>query len=274
MTVQPKSNNAKITGGTLAGVSLTGSFGGGNSRSNSSVLAVSIPDASKSNAPLVLTKGDANSVIKYVKITNGSTPNENGYTSTYTAGSTNITVANGDVIWLLVTAENGTTKLYYKITVTVQASGAGTTGWLEAGGYTNNTSVDYPENAKKEDGKYAVYNDGNDCIRYTFGSNLVPSNATITGIEVTIKAYRDSNGNRPLIVTLYDGDTIRGNSKTKTLTSENTSYTLGSSSDKWGYNSWTANMINNNFKVKVDTEGNSTRAYLDYVQVKIHYTTP
>ena len=44
-----------------------------------------------------------------------------GYTSTY-SNSTTLTVANGDTIWLLSTAQDGVTKLYYKITVTVSAA--------------------------------------------------------------------------------------------------------------------------------------------------------
>jgi len=61
----------------------------------------------------------ANSTIKYVK--SASQPADDAaYTGTY-SDSTTITVESADVIWLLVTAEDTTTKLYYKITVTVSA---------------------------------------------------------------------------------------------------------------------------------------------------------
>jgi len=81
---------------------------------------VTVADANKINATLSLTKGNTNSTIKYVK---GSQPvNDAAYTGTYSSGSTTITVANNDIIWLLVTAEDTTTKLYYKITVTVSPS--------------------------------------------------------------------------------------------------------------------------------------------------------
>lgn len=111
------SSDATISAGTLASQALAGTFTGGANIGASSALTVTVPDASKTNATLALTKGNANSVIKYVK---GSQPSVDGdYTNTYSSGSTQITVANNDIIWLLVTAEDTTTKLYYKITVTV-----------------------------------------------------------------------------------------------------------------------------------------------------------
>jgi len=114
------SSDATISAGTLAGVALAGDFAGGANIGASSALTVTVPDASKTLAALALTKGNANSTIKYVK--SASAPaDDTAYTETYTAGATTITVANGDVIWLLVTAENTTTKKYYKITVTVSA---------------------------------------------------------------------------------------------------------------------------------------------------------
>ena len=114
------SADATISAGTLATVSLAGTFTGGANIAASSALTVTIPDASKINAALALTKGNANSTIKYVE--SASQPADGtAYTETYTSGSTTITVANDDVIWLLVTAEDTTTKLYYKITVTVIA---------------------------------------------------------------------------------------------------------------------------------------------------------
>jgi len=116
----PLSTDATISAGTLAAEALAGTFTGAPNIGDSSALTVTVPDASKTDAALVLTKGNANSTIKYVK--SASPPaNDTDYTETYTSGATQITVADGDVIWLLVTAEDGTSKLYYKITVTVSA---------------------------------------------------------------------------------------------------------------------------------------------------------
>lgn len=111
------STDATISAGTLASQALAGTFTGGATIGASSALTVTVPDANKTNAALALTKGNANSIVKYVK---GSQPaDDTAYTNTYSSGSTQITVANNDIIWLLVTAEDTTTKLYYKITVTV-----------------------------------------------------------------------------------------------------------------------------------------------------------
>ncbi len=112
------STDATISAGTLAAVSLAGTFTGGANIASSSALTVTVPDASKTDAALALTKGNENSTIKYVK--SASQPADDAaYTGTYTSDSTTITVADDDVIWLLVTAEDTTTKLYYKIMVTV-----------------------------------------------------------------------------------------------------------------------------------------------------------
>jgi len=117
-TPAPISTDATISAGTLATEALAGTFTGASNIAGSSALTVTVPDASKTNAALELTKGNTNSTIKYVK--SASTPaSDPAYTSTYVSGSTQMTVADGDVIWLLVTAENGTTKLYYKITVSI-----------------------------------------------------------------------------------------------------------------------------------------------------------
>src|SRR5450756_1089555 len=92
-----------------------------------STAYISVVVAAGSRA-LELTKGNANSVIEWVLVhrTNNVAPspqpaNDAAYTGTYTSGSTNITVAVGDAIWLLVTAEDGT-KRYYWIDVTVATS--------------------------------------------------------------------------------------------------------------------------------------------------------
>jgi hypothetical protein len=119
-TPTPSSSNATISAGTLATVVLAGTFTGGADIASSSALTVTVPDASKTLAALALTKGNENSVVKYV--TGAQPADDTAYTGIY-SGSTTITVANGDVIWLLVKAEDTTTKLYYKITVTVLAIG-------------------------------------------------------------------------------------------------------------------------------------------------------
>ena len=111
------SDDATITAGSLAEVSLAGTFDGGASIALSSALTVTVPDASKTLAPLALTTGNEHSVVKYAEI--ALPEDDEDYADTYESGATTITVADGDIIWLLVTAQDTTTKLYYKITVTV-----------------------------------------------------------------------------------------------------------------------------------------------------------
>ena len=124
-------SDATISSGTLAAQSLTGDFTGGIDTANSSALTVTILDISQTNAILSLTKSYSASIIKYV--INGPPTQDSDYINTY-VGNTSIPVVNdGDIIWLLVTAEDGTTKLYYKITVTVTY-----TGIAVALTYTNN----------------------------------------------------------------------------------------------------------------------------------------
>jgi len=127
VTVTPApSSDASIEAGTLGGMTLTDLPGEGVGNIGSSAY-ISVVVAAGSRA-LELTKGNANSVIEWVLVhrTNDVAPspqpaNDAAYTGTYTSGSTNITVAVGDAIWLLVTAEDGT-KRYYWIDVTVAAT--------------------------------------------------------------------------------------------------------------------------------------------------------
>jgi hypothetical protein len=122
------SSDARILSGTLAGASLAGdslATTGAGSIGSSSGLTVSVPSASAASAALVLTKGNENSTIKYVvlqKITDipaDPQPADNAaYTGTYTSGIT-FNVDNLTRIWLMVTAQDGTTKGYYWIIVSV-----------------------------------------------------------------------------------------------------------------------------------------------------------
>ena len=117
ITVTRPSADATLGSGTLAGIGISGTFTGGTDITSSARLVVTIPYAARTSAALMLTKGDTNAAVRYFI---GSQPDgDTGYENTYTAGSTGFTVTDSDVIWLLVTAEDGITKLYYKISVTV-----------------------------------------------------------------------------------------------------------------------------------------------------------
>jgi hypothetical protein len=110
---------ATISAGTLKTVALVagGGWAGGANPGASTATTVTI--AGGADAALALTKGNAYSVITYVKTT-GATPAVGDYATTYVSGNSIAgTIVTGDVIWLKVTAEDRTTILYYKITVTV-----------------------------------------------------------------------------------------------------------------------------------------------------------
>ncbi|MDR1531354.1 MAG: cadherin-like beta sandwich domain-containing protein, partial [Clostridiales bacterium] len=110
------SNDATLTAGTLAGQTIDGTWTGGLTIASSSALTVTVSEASKTNAALSLIKGNSKAAVKYVI---GPEPaDDSEYTQTY-SGSDAITVADNDVIWILVISEDGSTQSYYKITVTV-----------------------------------------------------------------------------------------------------------------------------------------------------------
>ena len=125
------SSDASIEAGTLGGVALDSlPRDGAGSISSSAYIGVTVSVGDKA---LEFTKGNVNSVIKYVLITTGNSPqpaDDAAYTGTYTSGSTTISItSSNDRIWLLVTAQDGINKGYYWITVYVaNASQAAPTG--------------------------------------------------------------------------------------------------------------------------------------------------
>jgi len=118
------SSNATITGGALEGEALTGNFTGGANIGASTELTVTVVGGAVDDI-FGLIKGNANSVINYI-VGSGTPANDAAYTLTYVAPpSTNlIDTTSNTIIWLRVTAEDTTTKLYYKITATAASSDA------------------------------------------------------------------------------------------------------------------------------------------------------
>lgn len=111
-----ESTDATISGGTLNGVSLISgdSFAGGADIASSMPLTVVVTTGS--DIPLVLVQGNSDSTIEYV-INASADPDP--IDTDYAPLIPTISVVTGDVIWLKVIAEDGVTKLYYMITVTV-----------------------------------------------------------------------------------------------------------------------------------------------------------
>ena len=152
------SSDATLLGGTLGGVSLSGTFTGAAMIGMSSGSSVTVTAGDQA---LVLTKGNANSTIKYVvlqKITDvPASPqpaNNAAYTQTY-SDSTIINIASSnDRIWLRVTAQDGITIRYCWIIVTAAQSGSpaltagtpatfGTPLTVGAGSLTTTTNLTY-----------------------------------------------------------------------------------------------------------------------------------
>ncbi len=157
VTALAAEDDATLTSGTLADVAISGDFTGGADIGSSTDLTVTIPDSDKMDAALALTTRDAGAAIHYVL--RGTQPaDDTAYTGTYTAGDTTITVSDGDILWLLVTAANSTTHLYYNLTVTVLAPSSDATLTSSIGTVDNNaeTITDIPYGTTLTELKAAV----------------------------------------------------------------------------------------------------------------------
>jgi VCBS repeat-containing protein len=160
------------------------------------------------------------------------------------------------------------------------------TGWLSPQGNYADTGLegllpDNAANAYAQDDARAEFSSGwmfvwfRDRVHYTFANDPVPAGATITGIEVQLESYRTSSSQPVLSVQLWQDNQLRGSGKTaipSTPADNDTYVTLGSASDAWGYTSWTAQRINDNFNLRLISSENWGSVYLDHIQVKIYYT--
>ncbi len=115
-------------------------------------------------------------------------------------------------------------------------------------------------------------------IMYNYGF-VIPSGATIKGIEVVLKAKVDSTSGTPKMCVQLSSDggvtwsTAAQTKTTAALTTTNTSYTLGGATDTWG-RTWTAtNLANANFRMRIINIASSTsRTFsLDWPGVRVHY---
>lgn len=131
-----------------------------------------------------------------------------------------------------------------------------------------------PANAYIEDGSFATWNlSGSTEQDYgTFGFN-VPLGATIVGIEAKVKGKATSAD----YINIYlKGSTTAG--KNISLTTINTQYTVGGSTDLWGV-TWTpADFADSSFKLTLGVGplgGGGITGYpfsVDGIQIKVYYT--
>jgi len=115
-------------------------------------------------------------------------------------------------------------------------------------------------------------------IFYNYNATI-PSGATITGIRTRLDAWVDSaSGTRQMCAELsWDGGVTWTSAKTtSSLSSSQSTKTLGGSSDTWG-RSWTASDFSNaNFRLRITNVGSSTSRdfNLDWAPVTVYYSTP
>ena len=113
---------------------------------------------------------------------------------------------------------------------------------------------------------------------YDFGF-IIPAGSTINGVEVRLDAWADQTSFGPFMcveLSWNAGVAWTASKSTSVLTTTETIYTLGSSSDTWGVIWSASNFTNGNFRVRVaDVSGFNGRDFrLDRVAVRITYTPP
>jgi hypothetical protein len=163
------------------------------------------------------------------------------------------------------------------------ANAAVTTGAGDNNGYQTN-----PANAYANDSVFAVdtnsgTNNNTSCTntgkdKHTFSNynfSLTPT-AVITGIQVRLDARADSANSAPKLcveISWNGGTTWTAVKNTTSLTTTETTYTLGGTADTWG-RAWTVNDFTNaNFRIRItDVASNANRDFsLDYVAVNVTY---
>lgn len=180
-----------------------------------------------------------------------------------------------------------------------QGSSSGTTGPMSGSQmsiYSQVVTVNWvnPNNMFVPDGQYGTFtfdlvNDvaqgnGNQYSDaptiYNWGAN-VPANATITGIQARVKAYRTGNMG-PFQVTLFKPTTSTAplsGAKQINFNTVDTTHVVGGPNDTWGM-SWTpadANNINGNglrAQFYAGSNAHGTTMYVDSVQLQFYYTIP
>jgi hypothetical protein len=135
-------------------------------------------------------------------------------------------------------------------------------------GWTN------PANALTSNNLYATAKKSNKKLTASsFNVTAIPGNATIDGIEVTVEGYHSAGSTLNVKVALWNASSgTWSSSKTTSLTTSDSTFTLGSSSDLWG-KTWSANdFANANFKIQLTSTGSGGTIYIDQVQMRVHYT--
>lgn len=172
-----------------------------------------------------------------------------------------------------------------------------TTDWFAAGSASNvdrDSKADWsnPGNATSEDGSNATcdvekstYGDWLYAYNFGFdGEGGVPSGATIEGIEMRLKCYRESGiGNtiQDSAVYLVDGDGSQTGDNQAQATSWPTSSPTwrtgyGGASDDWNATIDAADIRDSDFGVQISASNSdmasARMAYVDVVEIRVTYT--
>lgn len=141
-------------------------------------------------------------------------------------------------------------------------------------------------NALLDNGSFATVSQGNESFvcYYTFTGLAVPGGATVVGIQLRLKGKTTANpaGTARLVArstksaaspTTYESNT--GSNTSSLLTGSNTAYLLGGPSSLWG-TTWTPAELNAagfGFMISGNTAGGPTDYALDFIEVRVFYTT-
>ncbi|HET9915086.1 MAG TPA: PKD domain-containing protein [Anaerolineales bacterium] len=159
-----------------------------------------------------------------------------------------------------------------------QTSSAGDNNGFQtssANAYANDSSVATDTNSGTNTNTSCT-NNGKDKHRYYNYNFNIPATAVIKGIQVRLDARADATSGSPktCVQLSWDGGTTWTTAKsTTTLSTTETTYTLGNISDTWG-RTWTSgNFSNANFRIRViDMASNTSRDFfLDYIAVNVTY---
>jgi hypothetical protein len=158
----------------------------------------------------------------------------------------------------------------------------------------SSNGVASPNNGWISDNQYATFNANSDTVDYGFPSLGIPSNATITGIEVIIEGNQGYRSSRDLTAALWNSSALNPDAYTITKTAtlgyggysyggysygyrysyrnRDTNQTLGGPTDTWG-TTWTpADFATGNFKIRVGGTSGTGSVALDAVSIRVYYS--
>ena len=154
-----------------------------------------------------------------------------------------------------------------------------TTFGQESTGWQSPTQTDYgfwkAQNAFYADNRYALAWDMTRCEYWGYGFNLVPG-AQIVGIEVRLDARLWWSSSHQQLDVELSWDSGASWTAPRTITVKQGakhSYILGGSHDEWGRNWDTSDLGDFTFRVRVTAHLNDGFVLLDWVAVRVYYTS-